>query len=332
MKSYLRYLIFISLFLNGVFSFGQGLEYMFRCSLKDKQGNVWFGTIGSGVYRYDGVSKMFTHFTVKDGLNDDQIETVYEDLTGNIWFGTPKGACMFDGKSFNDMTEKFGLSKCDINAILQDKNGNFWFATNQYGVATFDMMKHLVKNYSKEDGLGSFSVQCIFEDVQGLLIFGERAGGVSRYDFATDKFVKVDGQGCFSNQIMSIMQDNKGMVWYLNLYSGLCRYDVSSGKMEHLTTTEGLCNDTLTCIYEDSKGNIWLGGGSKWNAGNGRLCRYDGKNFVSFCKDGLDASDVWTIVEDKEGELWVGTRTGLFLYHSPSDKFINYTHKLNSEK
>ena len=128
----------------------------------------------------------------------------------NIWFGTPKSLHV-RWEIFQWHGRKFGLCKCDINAILQDKSRNFWFATNQYGVTTFDMMKHLVKNYSKEDGL-SFSVQCIFEDAQGSLLFGERAGGVSRYDFLKDKFVKVDGHGCFSNQIMSIMQDNKGMV------------------------------------------------------------------------------------------------------------------------
>jgi ligand-binding sensor domain-containing protein len=84
-------------------------------------------------------------------------------------------------------------------------------------------------------------------------------------------------------------------------------------------------------MYEDKKGNLWFGSDAKWNTGGGGVCRYDGKFFIRFStKDGLSNSDVWTIVEDDDGNIWVGTRGGLFRYHSPSGKFIDYTHKVNS--
>ena len=54
------------------------------CGLQDKAGNLWFGTSREGVYRYDG--KLFTHFTVKDGLCSNAIISILEDKTGNIWF------------------------------------------------------------------------------------------------------------------------------------------------------------------------------------------------------------------------------------------------------
>ena len=46
-------------------------------------------------------------------------------------------------------------------------------------------------------------------------------------------------------------------------------------------------------------------------------------------KDGLSNIDVWTIVEGNDGNIWVGARGGLFRYHPPSGRFVDYTHKLN---
>src|SRR4051812_18718400 len=60
-----------------------------HCGLQDKVGNLWFGTTGEGVYRYDG--KSFTNFTAKDGLGNNNIWCILEDKTGDIWFGTRSG-------------------------------------------------------------------------------------------------------------------------------------------------------------------------------------------------------------------------------------------------
>ena len=68
---------------------------------EDKTGNLWFGTIDAGAWRYDG--KSLTNFTVKDGLGSNAIWTIYKDKAGNLWFGTDGGGvCKYDGKSFID--------------------------------------------------------------------------------------------------------------------------------------------------------------------------------------------------------------------------------------
>ena len=316
---------------------------MFRCSLRDKSGNLWFGTIGKGVYRYDALTGGFTGFTKQDGLNDDNIESIYEDREGNIWFSTENGVCRYDGrlndsvgqgKAFTDISTIDGLGKVHINCILEDRAGNIWIGSNGWGVCRYNSVSGAVTNFTKVHGLGSNAVQCILEDKAGNLWFGERGGGVCRYDSATGRFTKVDG--CFSSQIMDIKEDKAGNIWFVNLYSGLCRYDGKS--YTHFTKEDGLCNDTIDCIYEDKNGNLWLGSDTKWNTGNGGVCRFNpsaapvaGSRFSTCFStgSGLANSDVWTIVEDNDGNIWVGTRGGLFRYHTPSGKFIDYTYKLN---
>ena len=53
--------------------------------LEDRKGNLWFASQDSGVYYYNG--KSFQHFTTKDGLASNSALHIYEDKTGNIWFG-----------------------------------------------------------------------------------------------------------------------------------------------------------------------------------------------------------------------------------------------------
>jgi ligand-binding sensor domain-containing protein len=341
--------------------YGQTGGYMFHGAIRDKVGNLWFAATGAGVYRCDAATGELTNLTEKDGLCANNVSSIYEDKSGTLWFSTEHGICRYDGKSFTDFTKKEGSCPFDAGLLLEDRNGNFWFSTNGYGVCRYNPATGVFTNFTKEQGLGSNTVQCALEDKAGNLWFGERAGGVSRYDSTSGRFSKVNGEGCFSDQIMSIIEDKMGNIWFANLYYGVCRYDVSRANhpcnkntckhdlriqqdlkehneelaksFTHFTEENGLCNDTITCIYEDKKGNLWFGSDvSAWRGGRGGGCRYDGKSFTYFStKEGLGNMGVWTIVEDNEGNIWVGGRGGLFRYHSPSGKFINYTYKVKKQ-
>src|SRR5690606_110832 len=111
-----------------------------HCSLQDKDGNLWFGTTGEGVYRYDG--KEFTQYTEKDGLSNNIVWSIVEDNSGNIWIGTDDGVCRFDGKTFSKIpftvTNANGFvtaipqsGKNAVWSMFQDKSGSIWFGTSQ---------------------------------------------------------------------------------------------------------------------------------------------------------------------------------------------------------
>lgn len=66
---------------------------------EDNIGNLWFGTVDAGVWKFDG-SKL-TQYTVKDGLTSNAVNTIYKDQKGELWFGTDShGICKFNGKRF----------------------------------------------------------------------------------------------------------------------------------------------------------------------------------------------------------------------------------------
>ena len=70
-----------------------------NCGVIDKIGNLWLGTNGGGVSRYDG--KKFTNYTIGQGLANDSVMSITEDKTGSLWFGTAGGRInRYNGKSF----------------------------------------------------------------------------------------------------------------------------------------------------------------------------------------------------------------------------------------
>ena len=72
----------------------------------------------------------FTHFTQKEGLCHNSVQSILEDSHGHFWFGTDGGGVsMFDGETFRYFTEKEGLSDNFITSILEDSTKNIWLGT-----------------------------------------------------------------------------------------------------------------------------------------------------------------------------------------------------------
>lgn len=277
------------------FSKQQGLTHGYiRCLLQDKKGNLWFGTLGGGVTKYDG--RNFTHYTVKEGLCNNSVVSILEDKSGNFWFGTDGGGISkFDGKYFISFTDK----KCmNVYSILEDKSGNIWFGTIG-GVKKYDG-----KNFTRfttKQGLSNNAVFSILEDRKGNLWFGTSGGGVSKYDGKSfTNFTIKEGLG--NNVVRSIEEDKSGNLWFGTMGGGAVKYD---GKFfSHYTTKEGLSNNLVSCIRQDKSGNLWFG---TW----GGISKFDGNSFISFTtKDGLSNNTVISMLEDKSGTLWFGTLGG----------------------
>lgn len=170
------------------FSIGLANPVTVRCMMEDQAGNIWFGTSGAGVYRYDG--KYATHLSEKDGLNNNFLYGILQDRAGNTWFSTTRGgASRYDGKSFTHFTEKEGLGGIETWAMCEDKAGNVWICARGKAVR-YDGRSFTA--FTANDGLTDCCVQDIYEDWYGNLWFGS-GGGLFRFDGRT--FVNVTKKG-----------------------------------------------------------------------------------------------------------------------------------------
>ncbi|GAB4036253.1 YceI family protein [Spirosoma gilvum] len=156
-------------------------------------------------------------------------------------------------------------------------------------------------------------------------------GDVFRYDpsrAGEKSFINLTsklGQHIF----WDVLEDRQGNSWFATTDSGV--YYDNGKSIQHFTTTQGLASNRVTSIYEDKAGIIWFGTA-------GGVSRYDpsqavGKSFQNFTspnaplfyKEGQWNHDIHTILEDKTGKLWVGTRGDAFVYDGK--KFTTLTHK-----
>jgi len=157
--------------------------------VEDHNGNLWFGTDGFGIYRYNG--ETFTNFTKEDGLADNVIYELKVDSKGNIWIGTFfGGVSLFDGTKFINFTLEGKLSGVEVCGFYEDKYENIWFAVENKGVYRYD--GKTFTNFHKDEGLITNGILCIFEDKEGRFWFGGW-GGLFRYDGKSFTPVTKDG-------------------------------------------------------------------------------------------------------------------------------------------
>jgi ligand-binding sensor domain-containing protein len=304
--------------------------------MQDKVGNLWFTTTGEGVYRYDG--GLFTQFTVKDGLSSNKVWSILEDASGTIWFGTTNGACQYDGQKItpvsiiddyaprtsNDDYYNDWSTRKTVWCMLQDKNGKIWFGTGD-GVYCYqdNRFTRFPDNDSiiNKEGLHLRMVDCMIEDRNGniWLASGMLPGqeGLCRFDGKTISRFKPGGD----SWIRYVLEDKNGIIWSAGRHYGNWCYDGKT--FTKFTEKEGIGAPLLV----DKAGNIWFSREVRLNGheDNVGVWRYDGKSFENFtAKDGIINYGVWSITDDKAGNIWIGTRNnGLYKYDGKT--FTSYS-------
>lgn len=303
-----------------------------HCTLMDKDGNLWFGTTGEGVYRYDG--KSFVQFTKKQGLSSNIVWSILEDRSGRIWMGTDSGLCVYDGKIIRSMlmapaagpvlpanrsSIDIRSPKNEVWSMMQDRSGRLWFGTRD-GVYVYDgsSFSRFLDDSSilNKDSLRLKMVDCMLEDTKGQIWFcsGMPPGmeGLCRYDGKALTGFRPGGE----RWIRYIVEDKSGKLWVGTRSHGIWQYD-GANFSEFM---EG--KDIGLSALVDHNGNVWLSGGEGDDgySGAGGIWRYDGEALKNFNPDhGLGNYSVWCMVQDRDGQIWLGTRnTGLYRFDGRS--------------
>jgi ligand-binding sensor domain-containing protein len=281
----------------------QGMTYnQIHTMLQDNRGNIWVGSWGNGILRYNGSS--FTNYTEKEGLVHNFLFYIMEDKSGNLWFGCGSGIIggitYFNGTSFTNYTEKEGLPNHNISSILEDKNGNFWIGTFDGGVSRFDGTSFT--NYTVKEGLPNNKVSSILEDKNGNLWFGTQGGGASCFD-GTTFTTYTEKEGLSSNSVFCMREDKFGKLWFGFGVEGAGGASCFDGiTITNYTEKEGLINNEVSDILEDKNGNLWF------TTFRGGISRYDGTSFTNYAeKEGMHGIAIESILEDDSGNLWFGT-------------------------
>lgn len=239
--------------------------------------------------------------------------------------------------SFTNYNTEQGLALSSVACSFMDSQGNLWFGTYGGGASRFDG-KNFV-NFNNNNGLSRNTIWNIEEDIYGNIWFGTDGGGISVYDGYEFRTINSK-QGLLHDIVWAICSDNKGNVW-IGTYGGvsvlalanMTNHDflssIAKGKLPFTSYSidNGLPNNDVRCITEDSFGNIWFGTSSG-------IAKFSGGNLQALSeKDGLISNSVLCISDDGRGSLWVGTEKGVSVFpiemslEDVKQKIRNYTVK-----
>ncbi len=164
------------------------------------------------------------------------------------------------------------------------------------------------------------------------IIFGMN-GVLSSEENEYSKFIQISSNlGLPGTTVRCMLQDQNGFVWLGVEGVGLAKYDGHNFQLFTIENTEGgLCDAFVESLFEDEKGNIWIGtakGVSLFDPSSNRF-----QNYQSIADDPntLPGSVIYDIQSDSHGRVWIGTNGGVCFFENESFHRILLTDPLKNE-
>jgi ligand-binding sensor domain-containing protein len=302
--------------------------------LEDREGRIWIGTKFGGLCRLvrdpvAGANVVARVYSDKDGLPTEWINQVFQASDGSLWAGSKAGLIQFIPKAdgnfrFRTYSEANGLSYHEVESLAEDRNGNLWLTTLNGGVAK--IAGGGFTSFGKADGF-SWSTSLLETRAGDFFVIGGPGGGewfINRFDGEKfipirpqfPEFVKRSGYGWGWNQ--TLLEDHTGE-WWIATRDGVCRFPrvTEPNQLAHTppkaiyTTREGLAANVIIRLFEDSRGDVWIGsvgeglrsaGLSRWERSTGAFRHYSEKDNLA----SLTTFYVSSFAEDRGGNLWIG--------------------------
>ncbi len=313
--------------------------------LHDKDGFLWFATVGKGVFRYDGFELRSINKGT-NGLSGSLINAIVEDSKGVIWIGSlSEGLTRYDkttGKFThfrNDPENANSLSSDNLpfspRALLADRADRIWVGTQGGGLSMYDQATSTWTRYRHDpknsNSLNSDVVLALAEDRDGKIWVGTKGGGLDKFDQTKGRWTHFRhnpdvADSLSDNWINAILEDQSGDIWVGTKNHGLDRLDPATGSFRHFRNApnnpESLPSDEVWNLYEDRSGNIWT---SHPGSPQGGLSMFDRNRdvFVRYPKastnvKGLSSNGVVGLLQERgTGIFWAVNSDGTIDKHDP---------------
>jgi ligand-binding sensor domain-containing protein/two-component sensor histidine kinase len=231
----------------------KGLKNSIASLLVDENKNIWVGTYGDGVYRYN--QKKSERIDLKNELKSTTVLDIFCDKAGNIWFTTlNNGAFSYHVKKkiITHLHEENGLSSNHIRNVVQDHSGNYWFGTSGAGLCHYLGRQFI--NFNSSSGIKGKLVYCIASHPNSKEIWIGTDKGASV--FRKGKWLNYTSENGFTDkQVKSIYADKRsGKMLIGTEGKGVFVLDRDS----IFTPLEGLKTGFIRAFCNDSLGNIWI--------------------------------------------------------------------------
>ncbi|MEO7522509.1 MAG: two-component regulator propeller domain-containing protein, partial [Ferruginibacter sp.] len=303
------------------------------------------------------------HFNLVARAKDDPgsgIISMAQDMHGFFWFSTEYGMYKYDGHKYTSYHhEPFNInSPADDNIwnIIADREGNIWSTPRNSGLDKLNPVTgtftHFHHSNNDPTSLASDTIYSLMEDHEGTIWVGT-GHGLDRFNSNTNKFYHYannpgDSSSLSCNVVMKIYEDKQQRIWIgtgsttygYDLCGGLNLLDRKTGKFKQYlhdpNDPNSLINNQVRTLFEDSRGNFWVGTGGDGlhvmdrTKGTFTRYQYDSLNPAKLSRPPLGKPLSWSddfvsfIMEDKDGRIWIGSFLGGINVYDPSTKQCSF--------
>lgn len=304
------------------FTSEDGLASNFVTSIvQTPDGNLWFGTYGGGVSRYDGTA--WKTFTTADGLPENHILAMAVSPQEGIWVGTTSESAFFDGETWINYSE----APFATSSIAIENDGSVWMGSYIASIGTlmkYDGVswKSFTDNLPVSLNTESKAVTALKIGPDDILWVGMK-GGLASYDGTSWQAYPVPNP---DTDVQAIQFDSHGNLWlgysinstlntlreeagdsYQDWFPGVSRFDGAT--WETFGLEDGLGSQEVRAMTTKDDSSLWFG---TYNRG---VFRYDGDHWKQYQTENEPFSnDIYSLTTSVSGELWLGYHTNVSFF------------------
>lgn len=286
--------------------------------------HIYFGTNQGQLVTFNLHSEKLTTEALSPGTRINAIhisdkKILYAATSGN-------GLLRVDLTNKKVVFAKSSLSHTFFS-IHEDKNGRIWLEPQSSGIVKYDPVKNTFKLFSQKKDSHAISPNnnyLVFEDVNGTLWTRLKGGGFGFYNASQDKieyFYNEPGGADhrFSNIVTALYPDSTGILWMATIDGGVNKITFPGNNFNHkllVQKAENRSQNEVRVLFEDSKKRLWVGTKS------GELSVFERGRRNEQIFDNIPGNrlgNVYSIMEDKDGVVWLGTKGEGLLMATPMD-------------
>ena len=293
---------------------------------QDSLGFIWIGTT-DGLNRYDG--NTFAKYKSSSGapsLLNNYVQHIMVDKQGKLWISSNGGLNLFDveKETFHSFTTDNGLLLNNVNKAIPGPSGSMIVGIYRGGIQFLNpdgSLKNLADYIDAPHSLSSNEISSLAMQGDSVLWAGTFNGGLNKIHLKDRKINSITFRPKEQSPTVNhIYTDKTGNVWIGSL-KGLHVITSTSDTIfvtAAPTASKGLSDADVLSMQEDDMGRMWIGtrnGGLNIVNTSEFLNKKGNLPFDWFLprEDGESVFNrtVSAIMKDREGNMWLGTSTGI---------------------
>ena len=303
------------------------------CILQDWKGNIWLGTDGKGLIKWNFGKEQTVYNNTNSNLASNFIISSYLSTMGDIYLGTYQmGVFQMKQNGFVPLLfPNTSISNSPINHVKKitcDPEGTIWFASNMSGIIGYTNSQTFIHYTNKNSALQTNSITDIYNFGKNLWI--ATSYGLYLMDIKSKHLsaFTVKGKHPLAEEYVEcVLEDDRGLVW-IGTQNGLYIYNKGKEELTRLTVQDGLSHQHILGIVEDLQHNLWAS--TAYGLTHILVTQVPNQDGINFCcypytdVDGLGNITFTprSIIRTSDGFILAGG-TGKLLAFKPSEDIRN---------